>query len=47
MTPKEKAISIYNNYRQISILRDFDGMDEKLAIECSLIAVNEIIQGWV
>lgn len=44
MTPQERAVSIYNNYRQIHLLKDFDGMDEKLAIQCSIIAVNEIIQ---
>lgn len=44
MNPKAKAISIYNNYRQIHLLKDFEGMDEKLAVQCSIIAVNEIIQ---
>lgn len=43
-TPKEKAISLVQKYRQIELLKDFDGMDEELAIECAKIVANEVIK---
>lgn len=43
MTPKDKAIELYNNYEQLG--RDFTrGVSMKeFAKQCALIAVNEVI----
>ena len=44
MTPEDKAQELVNKYIEIEYLKDFQGMYFPLAKQCSLIAVDEIIQ---
>lgn len=43
MEAKEKADELVEKYRKVESLKDFEGMDNNLAIECAIIAVQEII----
>jgi len=43
MTPIEKAMQLVNNFWLIEPLESQEGMEIQMAIECALIAVNEIL----
>ena len=43
LTPKEKAKELFSKYQNIYITEDSMGIDDELAKQCALIAVNEII----
>ena len=43
LTPKEKAKELFSKYQNIYITEDSMGIDDELAKQCVLIAVNEII----
>ena len=43
LTPKEKAKELFSKYQNIYITEDSMGIDDELAEQCALIAVNEII----
>ena len=42
MTPKEKAKHLIDKYAEL-VPDDFGGMDDELAKQCALIAVDEIL----
>jgi hypothetical protein len=44
MTPKDKAMELVNNFWHVEPLEDQEGMEVKMAIECALIAVDELIK---
>ena len=43
LTPKEKAKELFSKYQNIYITEDSMGIDDELAKQCALIAVEEII----
>lgn len=43
LTPKEKAKELFSKYQNIYLTEDSMGIDDELAKEYALIAVNEII----
>ena len=43
LTPKEKAKELFSKYQNIYLTEDSMGIDDELAKQCVLIAVNEII----
>ena len=43
LTPKEKAKELFSKYQNIYITEDSMGIDDELAKQCALIAVDEII----
>ena len=43
LTPKEKAKELFSKYQNIYLTKDSMGIDDELAKQCALIAVNEII----
>ena len=43
LTPKEKAKELFSKYQNIYLTEDSMGIDDELAKECALIAVDEII----
>ena len=43
LTPKEKAKELFSKYQNIYLTEDSMGIDDELAKQCALIAVNEII----
>lgn len=42
-TPKEEAIKIINEFTNAESLKDWGGMHYPIAIDCSLIVVNKIL----
>ena len=44
MTPKEKAEQLVHKFWHIEPLESCDGMEYKMALDCALIAVDEIIK---
>ncbi len=44
MTPKEKAVDLVHKFWHIEPLESCDGMEYKMALDCALIAVDEIIK---
>ena len=44
LTPKEKAKELFSKYQNIYLTEDSMGIDDELANECALIAINEIIK---
>ena len=40
MTPKEKAKELVEKFQNVELLKDFEGMDFKLAKECAEIAIK-------
>lgn len=47
MTPKEKAIELFDKYYELDFSTVWASKHRKLAKECSLIAVNEIIEATI
>ena len=43
MTPQEKAKQLVSYFCNVEFLKDYEGMDDGLAKECAIIAVNEIL----
>ena len=43
LTPKEKAKELFSKYQNIYLTEDSMGIDDELAKQCTLIAVDEII----
>ena len=43
LTPKEKAKELFSKYQNIYLTEDSMGIDDELAKQCALIAVDEII----
>ncbi|MCT4228707.1 hypothetical protein HZP39_04235 [Elizabethkingia anophelis] len=43
MEAKEKAEELLNKFENVDLLKDYDGMDKNLAIECAIICVGEFI----
>jgi hypothetical protein len=43
MTPKEKAMELVNKFWHVEPLESQDGMEIQMAIECALIAIDEIL----
>ena len=43
LTPKEKAKELFSKYQNIYITEDSMGIDDELAKQCALIAIDEII----
>jgi cell fate (sporulation/competence/biofilm development) regulator YmcA (YheA/YmcA/DUF963 family) len=43
MESKEKAKELVDRFRNVDYLKDYEGMDEELAQQCAIIAVDEII----
>ena len=43
LTPKEKAKELFSKYQNIYITEDSMGIDDELANQCALIAIDEII----
>ena len=43
MTPKEKAEELVHKFWYIEPLESCDGMEYKMALDCALIAVDELI----
>lgn len=43
MTPKEKANQLVSNFKRVEVPEGWDSISENSAIECSKIAVDEII----
>ena len=43
LTPKEKAKELFSKYQNIYLTEDSMGIDDELANQCALIAVDEII----
>ena len=43
LTPKEKAKKLFSKYQNIYLTEDSMGIDDELAKQCALIAVDEII----
>jgi len=43
MTPKEKAEQLVHKFWHIEPLESCDGMEYKMALDCALIAVDELI----
>ena len=44
LTPKEKAKELFSKYQNIYFTEDSMGIDDELAKECALIAIDEIIK---
>ena len=44
ITPKEKAKELFSKYQNIYLTEDSMGIDDELAKECALIAIDEIIK---
>lgn len=44
MSPQQKAEEIKNNIRNVDCLKDFEGMDDELLQQTSLICIDEIIK---
>ena len=42
MTPKQEALRLIKKYLNVDFLKDFEGMNLKLAKECAIISVDEI-----
>ena len=43
LTPKEKAKELFSKYQNIYLTEDSMGIDDEIAKQCALIAVDEII----
>ena len=43
LTPKEKAKELFSKYQNIYLTEDSMGIDDELAKQCALIAIDEII----
>ena len=43
LTPKQKAKELFSKYQNIYLTEDSMGIDDELAKQCALIAVDEII----
>lgn len=43
MTPKEKAMELVNKFWHVEPLESQEGMEIQMAIECALIAIDEIL----
>jgi hypothetical protein len=44
LTPKQKAKELFSKYQNIYLTEDSMGIDDELAKECALIAIDEIIK---
>ena len=44
LTPKEKAKELFSKYQNIYLTEDSMGINDELAKECALIAIDEIIK---
>ena len=44
LTPKRKAEELVQQFIDVPILQDFGGMDKRIAKECALIALGEILK---
>ena len=44
LTPKEKAKELFSKYQNIYLTEDSMGIDDEIAKQCALIAVDEIIK---
>ena len=47
MTPKEKAMELVNKFWHVEPLESQDGMEIQMAIECALIAIDELINNSI
>ena len=43
LTPKEKAKELFSKYQNIYLTEDSMGIDDELAKQCALIAVDELL----
>lgn len=43
MTPQEKAKELFSKYQNINLTEDSMGIDDEIAKECAIIAVDEIL----
>ena len=44
ITPKEKAKELFSKYQNIYLTEDSMGIDDELAKQCALIAIDEIVK---
>jgi hypothetical protein len=44
MTPKEKAMELINKFWHVEPFETQEGMEVKMAIDCALISVDEILK---
>ena len=44
LTPKQKAKELFSKYQNIYLTEDSMGIDDELAKQCALIAIDEIVK---